>query len=153
MEQDRLTDNKYKTMAKLISGTSVYGNIYIATFVSAIGNVTGNYFLGNGACLTGVITSVANINNGTSNVTVVSSGGNVTVGVGGTPNVAVFATSGIVIASNVTSGNANITTQINTTSVSASGNIRTAGTVSSTGNITGSFFLGNGSALTGISVS
>lgn len=65
-----------------------------ATNVSASGNVTGNYILGNGALLTGVITSVANINSGTSNVTVVSSGGNVTVGVGGTSNVAVFATTG-----------------------------------------------------------
>ncbi len=62
--------------------------------ISAVGNVSGNYFLGNGALLTGVITSVANISNGTSNVTVVSSGGNVTVGVGGTGNVAVFATTG-----------------------------------------------------------
>ena len=69
-------------------------NTYTFGAVSATGNVTGNYILGNGALLTGVITSVANINNGTSNVTVVSSGGNVSVGVGGTGNVAVFATTG-----------------------------------------------------------
>jgi hypothetical protein len=78
--------------------------------------------LGNGALLTGVITSVANINSGTSNVTVVSSGGNVTVGIGGTGNVAVFASTGEYVT----------------------------GLVSATGNITGSYFLGNGSALTGI---
>jgi hypothetical protein len=77
-----------------------------ATTVSAAGNVTGNYILGNGALLTGVITSVANINSGTSNVTVVSSGGNVTVGVGGTGNVAVFSTSGVTIG-NIFNANGN----------------------------------------------
>jgi len=95
---------------------------FVSGVVSATGNITGNYMLGNGAFLTGVITSVANINNGSSNVTVVSSGGNVTVGVGGTGNVAVFSTSGLDVT----------------------------GRVSATGNITGGNILGNGSGLTGI---
>ena len=59
---------------------------------------------------------------GTSNVQVVSSGGNVTIGVAGTSNVAVFSTSGA---------------QVN-------------GNISATGNITGNYFVGNGSALTGV---
>jgi hypothetical protein len=59
---------------------------------------------------------------GTSNVQVVSSGGNVTVGVAGTSNVAVFSTGGA---------------QVN-------------GNISATGNITGNYFVGNGSALTGV---
>ena len=80
------------------AGLSLSGNV-VSALVSAANitttaNISGNYILGNGALLTGVITSVANINLGTSNVTVVSSGGNVTVGVGGTSNVAVFATTG-----------------------------------------------------------
>jgi hypothetical protein len=91
---------------------------YVTGVVSATGNVTGNYILGNGAFLSGVITSVANINNGTSNVTVVSSGGNVTVGVGGTSNVVVFATTGEYV----------------TGVVSASGNI-TGGNISTAGNL------------------
>jgi hypothetical protein len=58
-------------MAKLLSGTRVYGNLTVDTFVtatgnvtggniltggivSATGNVTGNYFLGNGSQLTGI---------------------------------------------------------------------------------------------------
>ena len=81
-------------MAKLISGTSVYGNISIATFVSAVGNVTGNYFLGNGSLLTGVSTSASNINSGNSNVTVTASNANISVGVTGVSNVAVFASTG-----------------------------------------------------------
>ena len=143
----------------------------ISSLLSATGNVTGNYMLGNGALLTGVITSVANINSGTSNVTVVSSGGNVTVGIGGTGNVAVFATTGeyvtglISASGNVTGGNLITAAAVSAASVSASGNItggnilgganvnattHTGATVSVTGNITGSYFLGNGSALTGI---
>jgi hypothetical protein len=77
----------------LPSGLNNTGNFLVGS-LSATGNLTGNYILGNGALLSGVITSVSNINSGTSNVTVVSSGGNVTVGVGGTSNVAVFATTG-----------------------------------------------------------
>ena len=70
------------------------GNLSLTGAVSASGNITGNYILGNGALLTGVITSVANINSGTSNVTVVSPNGDITVGVGGTSNVAVFSSTG-----------------------------------------------------------
>ena len=140
-------------MAKLISGTSVYGNISIATFVSAVGNVTGNYILGNGACLTGVITSVANINSGNSNVTIVAANSNISVGVGGTANVAVFATTGefitglLSVSGNVISNNVMATNIVNVAShtgsvvsVSANvtgGNLLTGGQVSSTGNITG----------------
>ena len=106
-----------------VTGNITGGNVLTAGLISATGNVTGNYIFGNGVSLTGVITSVANINNGSSNVTVVSSGGNVTVGIGGTSNVATFSTSGL----GVTGG------------------------VSATGNITGNYFFGNGSQLTGIS--
>ena len=119
------------------SGTalSVAGNI-IGGNISTAGNVTGNYILGNGALLTGVITSVANINNGTSNVTVVSSGGNITVGIGGTSNVAVFATTGeyvtglISATGNITGGN--LVTSGSGGIISGTGNI-TAGNLITTG--------------------
>jgi hypothetical protein len=97
---------------------------FVSGVVSATGNITGNYMLGNGAFLTGVITSVANINSGSSNITVVSPGGNVTVGVGGTGNLAVFSTNGLDVT----------------------------GRVSATGNVTGGNILGNGAGLSGINV-
>jgi hypothetical protein len=100
-------------------------NVLTGGLVSAAGNVVGNYILGNGALLTGVITSVANINNGTSNITVVSSGGNITVGVNAVSNVAVFADTGEYIT----------------------------GELSATGNISGNYFIGNGSQLTGVAAS
>ena len=133
--------------AGLISagGNVTGGNVLTGGVVSATGNVTGNYILGNGALLTGVITSVANINSGTSNVTVVSSGGNVTVGIGGTANVAVFATTGAYITGdisangNVTGGNLIAAAAVNAASVSASGNVTggnvNTGSISLSGNI------------------
>jgi hypothetical protein len=111
------------------AGLSLSGNVLSAinstSNITTSANVSGNYILGNGYFLTGVITSVANINLGNSNVTVVSSGGNITVGVGGTSNVVVFATTGQY----------------------------TTGEISATGNITGNYFIGNGSQLTGVTAS
>ena len=120
------------TGGNILGGANVNATTHTGTTVSVTGNITGNYILGNGALLTGVITSVANINSGTSNVTVVSSGGNVTVGVGGTGNVAVFATTGEYI----------------TGVISATGNI-TGGNLSvSTGTITGGNIInGNGNGI------
>ena len=108
------------------SGNVTGGNILTGGLISATGNVAGNYFIGNGSALTGLIASVSNISSGTSNVTVVSSGGNVTVGVGGTGNVVVFATTGEYVTG-LLSVTGNVTT----------GNVLTGGLISATGNITG----------------
>jgi len=123
-------------------GNLVSANVLTTGLISATGNITGNYILGNGALLTGVITSVANINSGNSNVTVVSSGGNITVGVGGTANVAVFASTGeyvtgVVSASgNVTGSNLLTGGLILATANITGGNVLTSGNISSTGNVT-----------------
>ena len=66
--------------------------------------------------------SVTSIQRGNSNVTISDLGANITVGVGGVANVAVFSPTGQQIL----------------------------GAVSATGNVTGSFILGNGSQLTGL---
>jgi len=106
------------------SGNITAGNIsatnHTGTTVNVTGNVTGSYILGNGSQLTGI--DATSIQSGTSNVRVISSGGNVTTSIGGTPNVVVVST-----------GGANIT-----------------GYVTASGNVTGSYILGNGSQLTGI---
>jgi hypothetical protein len=136
--------------AGLISATStitsaanvVGGNITTGGLVSATGNVIGNYLLGNAALVTGL--SASSITSGTSNVNVVSSGGNVTVGIGGTSNVSVFATTGqfvtgvISSTGNITGGNL-----FTAGSISATGNIITGGDHSLTGNLvdSGAFWL------------
>lgn len=86
--------------------------------------VYGDYFVGNGALLTGVVVAGGTaITNGNSNVTV-NANSNVTVGVAGVSDVATFANTGFYVN----------------------------GVVSTTGNVTGNFILGNGSQLTGINV-
>jgi hypothetical protein len=148
-----IASNQFASVVGNVTG----GNILTAGLVSATGNVTGNYILGNGALLTGVITSVANINNGTSNVTVVSSGGNVTVGVGGTGNVAVFATTGVYVTGvvsatgNVNGGNivtsGNVEAQsafVNAGAVLATGRVEAGTSMSAAGNITGANILTGG---------
>jgi hypothetical protein len=148
--------------ANIITANTVVSNGYI----SAAGNIlTGNYFIGNGSQLTGITLNPGNISNGTSNVTIVSSGGNATVNIGGTSNIAVFATTGeyvtgivsasgnIISAANVTGGNiltgglisvtgtlsvSGVTTLANLSAGNiSSGGITSGGAVSAAGNITG----------------
>jgi hypothetical protein len=110
--------------AGFVSATgNVYGNNIFATgFVSATGNVEGNFILGNGSLLTGIVTSATAITNGTSTVAIGSSNGNANISINGTSNV--------VVVSNTT--------------------VAVTGAVSATGNVTGNFFFGNGSQLTGV---
>ena len=122
------------TAGGLISavGDVTGSNINTAGQVSATGNITGSFFLGNGSQLTGI--DAAGIQSGNSNVRVVSSGGNVSIGIGGTSNIAVFSTLG-----------ANVTGWIGATgNLNAAGNIAftgtsqniTIGTSQTTGNVT-----------------
>jgi trimeric autotransporter adhesin len=105
------------TTSASVSGNITGGNLLTGGVVSATGNVTGNYLLGNAYFVTGL--SPTQIYSGTSNVTVTGSGANISVGVGGTPNVAVWATTG----------------QYVTGVISASGNITAGGNISAVGNI------------------
>jgi hypothetical protein len=114
------------------TGDLTGANLTLTGFISTPGNITGGYFLGNGSALTGI--DAAGIQSGNSNVRVVSSGGNVTVGVGGTANIAVFSTLG----ANVTgwigaTGNLNAAGSVNFSTQFGSLNI---GSIITTGNIT-----------------
>jgi len=163
-------------MAKLNSGTRIYGNVTIDTFVTATGNVTGgniltvgvisatgniagNFFIGNGSQLTGIAGG--------------SSYGNANV----VANLAALGSNPVSTTGNITGGNVlgganvNATTHTGTT-VSVTGNItggnvlgganvnattHTGTTVSVTGNITGGNVLGganvNATTHTGTTVS
>ena len=146
--------NNVTTTSAITAGTDVYafGDI------TAAGNITGDYILGNGALLSGVITSVSNINLGTSNVTVVSSGGNVTVGIGGTGNIAVFSTDGLAVtgttsvSGNITGGNLTTGAQVVATGNITGGNLTTAGRVEATGNIVSSGNISAGNLIAGANV-
>jgi hypothetical protein len=137
-------------------GTLTANTLNVNSNISATGNVTGNYFFGNGSQLTGI--DATSIQNGTSNVRVVSSGGNVSVGIGGTSNVAVFANTGeyvtgvISATGNVTGGNV-LTAGL----ISATGTLSVTGattlTTVSTGNISAGNIYSGGSITTGSLIS
>lgn len=131
-------------MAKLLSGTRVYGNLTVDTFVTATGNVvssgnvSGTYLLGNVFFATGI--SANKIYNGTTEVAIGTANGNANISVGGTSNVAVFATTGEYVTGLI-SASGNITSAANVTG----GNLLTGGLISATGNAT----VGNISATIG----
>jgi hypothetical protein len=135
-------------MAKLNSGTRIYGNVTVDTFVTATGNVTGGNIL-----TVGLISATGNITGG--NIvgiiaaTSVSTAGNVTGG--NILTVGLISATGNITGGNILGGaNVNATTHTGTTvSVTANitgGNIITGGLISATGNITGANLLVNNDA-------
>ena len=109
-------------MAKLNSGTRIYGNVTVDTFVTATGNVIGGNVL-----TAGVVSATANI-----------TGGN-------------LLTAGLVSATGTVTGTSHLGAVVSVTANITGGNILTAGQISATGNITGNFYIGNGAFLTGLS--
>ena len=154
-----------------VTGNIDSGNLRTTGLISATGNITGNFFVGNGSLLTGIVSSYGNANvvanlaalgsnpvSTTGNVTasyhigngslltgIVSSYGNANV----VANLAALGSNPVSTTGNITGGNINATVVSATGNVQA-GNLRTTGLISASGNVTGNFFVGNGSALTGI---
>jgi hypothetical protein len=131
---------------------ATYGNAnvanYLPTFsgnisagnVSAVGNVTGNYFNGNIQGTIGDILNVGTTNLTVTNISAPNPGNVINIGAGGNNNLVV----------------SNVLVQVQNVPLSVAGNVTggnilTAGIVSATGNISGNYFIGNGSQLTGIS--
>ena len=138
-------------------GTTLYTN----GAVSVTGNITGNYILGNGSQLSGIITTVdANTLTGNTLSSNVVTSSLTSVGTLGSLSVTGNVTGGNVSGTNLTgtlttASQTNITSVGTLTSVSVSGNttsgnILTGGLISATGNVTGNYFIGNGSQLTGV---
>jgi len=97
-----------------------------ATIPTAIGTGTANVIYVVGYRYVGEFgVDTTFISNGTSNVNIATANGNITVGVNGTGNVAVISNTGAYIS----------------------------GVVSASGNVSGNYFIGNGSQLTGVSAS
>ena len=116
------------TLASLtVTANTTSGNLITGGVVNATGNISGNYHIGNGSTLSSL------------------TGGNVTGQVG---NALIAGTVYTNAQPNITSVGtlASLTVTANTTS----GNLITGGVVTATGNVSGNYILGNGSALTGI---
>jgi len=123
----------------IVTGSIIGGNLGTGGTVTATGNITGGNIITAGSFQTASISSSGNIDGGNlRTVGLVTATGNVTGG-------------------NVISGALVQGTNISATANVQGGNLRTSGLISTTGNITSSgnvdaiYFIGNGSALTGIS--
>jgi filamentous hemagglutinin len=159
------------------NGISTYGNSNVTTLlsefgnntISTSGNITGGYILGNVAFANGLSTYgnanvVANLAALGSNP--VSTTGNVTGGFILGNGSALTSLPAPAVTQDITSNGAmsimtydgnikyvNYATVEPSSGNIAGGNITTAGLISATGNVSGNFFIGNGSALTGVTAS
>jgi len=136
-------------------GAITGSTLLVSGFVSATGNITGNYIYGNGAFLTGVTGGGGGGNgtaivNGLTTVNIPVSSGNVAVNVGFSPNIVVITSDGIIVNGTVAANAVSSSTTMIATGNIAGGNLLTAGQISSTGNITGDYIIGDGSFLTNV---
>ena len=140
-----------------------YGNAQVASFLNAFGsnsisttgNITSSYISGNGSLLTSI--TGGNVTGTVANATFATSAGTATFA--GTANAVAGANVSGTVANATYALNSNAATfagtvttnaQPNITSVGILTAVNTSGAVSATGNITGAYFLGNGSQLTGL---
>ena len=154
--------------------TSSYGNANVAANLAAFGsnpistsgNITAGYFAGNGSLLTNI--TAGNITGTVANATyaltanaatystnaIQANVANVANSVAGANVSGTVANATYALNSNAATFAGTVTTaaQPNITSVGILTAINTSGNASATGNITGSYFLGNGSQLTGLPV-
>ncbi len=134
---------------------NIYGNVIVGTVgqfsnVSATGNITGSYFIGDGSQLTGLPDGYAN-----ANAAAYLASGNITTDIITTANVSGgnITTTGSVtgVGSNVTLIAGSYSSIFdNTGNITLANGIVTLSVLEATGNITGSYFIGNGSQLTGL---
>jgi hypothetical protein len=129
-------------MAIVSSGGNIRGNVAgttVMTISPGLVDIVGNLTVSGNATLSGNILG-DRIQNGTTSIDIQTPNGNANVSIGGTSNVAVFATTGAFIT-----GLASVTGNIQ------GGNLRTAGLISATGAVTAASVVGG--VITGSSVS
>ncbi len=141
------------------SGNITGGNLVTAGLATVTGNVIGgNLVTGGAVSATGTVSATANViggnlvTGGLATVTGNVVGGNINTG-------GLVSATGNVVGGNInTGGLVSATGAVTATGNIQGGNLRTAGLISATGNITsagnvaGTFFIGNGSQLTGLSL-
>ena len=147
------------------TGNVTGGNVLTGGLVSAAGNITGGNLLtsGSGGAISGSgnITGGNILTGGLVSATATITGGNLatggTVSATGTATAGNLATGGTASATGtITGGNLATGGTASATGTITGGNVLTGGVVSAVGNITantGSFFIGNGSQLTGVTAS
>jgi len=131
--------NTISTTGNISAGNVLLGDLLGAGNVTATGNVTGANIIGNGSGLSSI--TGANVTGTVANATYATNAGSAD-----TANTAQYVTANA--QANITS--VGTLTSLSVSGNTTSGNLLTAGVVSASGNITGSYILGNGSQLTGL---
>jgi hypothetical protein len=123
--------------AGAFTGNVTAANIATTGNIVAVGNVTGNYIIGDGSFLTNITAfsniAVSRIANTTTVLGIIDAGGPISALVGGVANVFYISSTG-----------ANVAGTFNST-----GNLNAAN-ITATGNVAGTYILGNGALLTGV---
>ena len=152
----------YANGVNILTGVaSNYGNTNVAAYLPtytgniasgniSTGNITANYFIGNGSTLTGLVyNNIGNIYGSSSNVTLQA--GSYSWTFDNTGNLVIPTTSNIVYANGAIFTSGGGTGNYANTNVAAYLASNSNILITTTGNITGNYFIGNGALLTGIS--
>ena len=131
-----------QTTDNVVVGTT---NVVFTQFTGA-----GTYSAGNGISITGTVINTIYDNstiglNGSNQLIVKASASLTTPNIGAATGTS-LSTTGTITGGNLAAGSGTISTSGNVTG----GNILTGGLISATGNVAGNYFIGNGSALTGL---
>jgi len=177
-----ISDTGLTAVGNITANNMISTNATIGSTVTATGNVTGGNLVTGGQLVatgninglnvnTGIVTATGNINAAnlrtTGSVTATGNviGGNlVTLGTANVGNIttanisagnitsALISATGNITGPNITATFLTVSTTLQVSGNITGGNLLTDGIITTTGNITGNVFLGNGSQLTGITV-
>ena len=172
-----ITGANLKTYVNSTTGNVTAGNVLTTGLVSAAGNISGAYFIGNGSLLTGLPATYGNADvsnylaSGTDLGNIISQGNVAAAYIIGNGSALTNLNIGPALTTytgNITGGNISVSGNVygnirNATGGYSDSNVQsilqtysgsmTTGTLSATGNITAPYFVGNGSALTGVTAS
>ena len=147
-----VTGGNFITAGQVVATANVTGLNILSTGTGNI--ITAGFFKGDGGFLSNVTVAsnvaVTQIANGTSVVGISSSGGNVEITSGGVLTLQTNGTNLDVLKPITVTGNVTATGNTSGGNLVTVGRVVATGNIVSTANVAGSFFIGNGSALTGI---
>jgi hypothetical protein len=137
-------------------GNIVANNYITGREIQAGGNVqTGQFFLGDGRYISNVVANVGGasiLQKGTTNIDIPITNGNILVQVNAVANTVIFTETGVDVTGQLTAATVvtNVISSDDSAFVSVEDGLNVIGDIEATGNVTGTYFLGDGSLLSGI---
>jgi hypothetical protein len=137
-------------------GNIVANNYITGREIQAGGNIqTGQFFLGDGRYISNVVANVGGasiLQKGTTNIDIPVNNGNILVQVNSVANTVIFTETGVDVTGQLTAATVvtNVISSDDSAFVSVEDGLNVIGDIEATGNVTGTYFLGDGSLLSGI---